>query len=116
MGILSCFNKIYSSKEIGLRLSHLIPTAGAMIFPLLAENDEAGKEAFVTIQIMLSINSDALWRSIVTASCKGYPDRVLHAFGKDAHLNQPNGRDLILAQRAIELTNFMKRQPEQNLI
>ena len=126
--ILPILRFIKSTFESSCRygLTSLIPSAGTMLFPLLSSEDQIGDEAFDTLKVMLVVDSDSLWRGLHTLSRRSFPvnpissnkqHQTISINGRPRALTvlKQNDRDIILAQKACELLDYIEHLPEQEI-
>ena len=120
--ILSSFKSTFES-SCRYGLASLIPSAGTMLFPLLSREDEIGDEAINTLKIMLNVDSDSLWRGLHTLSRRPFPvnpisgrQQAISISGTPTlTVSKKRDCDLILAQKACELLDYIEHLPEQEI-
>ena len=70
--LLHCFKCAFES-DCRYSLASLIPSAGAMLLPLLAFQGIIGEEATNALKAMILVDSDILWRELHMLSGKPFP-------------------------------------------
>ena len=130
LSILHCFKCTFES---GCRncLVGIIPSAGAMIIPLLSFRGPTGEGATNALKAMAMVDSDALWRELHNLSGNPFPSNPIVISASKSSVNhfwpcstktvalsnntRRRGHDLILSKKALELMEFIKCIPEQEL-
>ena len=122
--ILRFFKSTFeSSCRYGLTRS--IPSAGTMLFPLLSCEDQIGDEVIDTLKVMLDVDSDSLWRGLHTRSRRTFPVNPMSSEQHQAisisgrprilAISKKRDCDIILAQKACELLDYIENLPEQEI-
>lgn len=117
ISMLNCTKSIFSSEECSIVLSSLIPTIGIMIFPLLSQHNNIGETAMDVIKTLVTVDSDCLWRALISASGSTVYQRPLlpHSNTNQFRIKPVDGIDALMADRANILMTFINELPEQNL-
>jgi len=120
--LLHCFKCAFES-DCRYSLASLIPSAGAMLLPLLAFQGIIGEEATNALKAMILVDSDILWRELHMLSGKPFPCNPLFTSSASTSTTTVTvsnnyarrSSDLILSQQAAELLEFIECLPEQEL-
>lgn len=113
--VLDFLSRIYGERKCGLRLSTLIPTAGTLILPFLANKGELQVRAMRALKQMMLIDCDALWRPLLQLCCRPLPPRPFDSQGFIMEVKDTRTCTTPLELAAEELVDFIEALPEQPL-
>jgi hypothetical protein len=119
LAALHCLSRVFGHRPVGVVLSGLIPTIGTAVFPFLDdEHDGVVTSCVDSIQNMIRIDCDALWRPIHEMAGKLFPvcpllplQAVPLVQGPKNPLPKPSKRALT----ASKLLSFLRALPEQRI-
>jgi hypothetical protein len=119
LAALHCLSRVFGHRPVGIVLSGLIPTIGAAVFPFLDdEHDGVVASCVGSIQNMIRIDCDALWRPIHEMAGKQFPVCPLLQFQVVSvvqGLTNPLPRPSRRALTANQLLSFLRALPEQRI-
>lgn len=113
--ILQCLCSALSSSRLGCSLQHLVIEVGTILMPLLGNVGDVGELAVMTIEALLSIDSDALLRGILCASGRGLPTRLLLPFPVKKEASYTPLTDRLMVDRSQCLLKYIDILPEKRL-
>jgi hypothetical protein len=115
--MLNFLTRIYRQEGCGEGLSGLIPAAGTILLPFLANEGELQTRTMRALKTMMLIDCDALWRPLLQLSHRPLPPNpfggVLQSSVDVTVHDNENKTPLELA--ANELVEFVEALPEQPL-
>jgi hypothetical protein len=68
LAILACIDHCLQSRVLGVGLMGLVSSIGTLVLPLLADDGKVGDAAAEVVKSLLALDSDALWRPLMTLS------------------------------------------------
>lgn len=112
--VLEFLSRVYGVRKCGVGLARLIPAAGTIVLPFLADQGDLRARAMEAVKAMVMIDCDALWRPLLQLSRRQIPTRTLYPqfAGLDANDKVECKTPLELA--AAELVAFIESLPEQS--
>ena len=113
--LLDFFSRIYGQRECGLGLSALIPVAGTIILPFLANEGELHVRTMRVLKIMILIDCDALWRPLLQMSHRPLPPRPFGPQSSSINAEDRPECTTPLESGAEELIEFIESLPEQTI-
>ncbi len=123
--VLDALSDIFTSKEGKTLLGDIIPSAGSMILPLLSQDSSLGESAMNLMKLFLSIDSDCMWRSLLSLSDRDFPVCPLQFefnsseckyHERDWAIPSKESNHPLLRERANALMSFADALPEQPLL
>ena len=112
--VLKFLSRIYGVRKCGLGLSGLIPAAGTIVLPFLADEGELRVEALTAAKAMLKIDCDALWRPLLHLSHRRITTRTLYPRLAVVGGNDESECATPFELAAAELVDFIEALPEQS--
>jgi hypothetical protein len=92
----------------------LIPAAGTIVLPFLADQGQLRARAMEAMKAMLLIDCDALWRPLLQLSRRQIPTRSLYPQFAGIKTNDEVECRTPLELAAAELVAFIESLPEQS--
>jgi len=114
--ILDFLHNIFSNKNCGASLSHLIPVAGSMLLPLIANGDSIGASAFLALKSMLTVDSDWILRALFVLIGTEISNKPLIVPSLDMTLVETSEFDDSLSKKAKEILKYIEDLPEQVIV
>jgi hypothetical protein len=112
--VLEFLSRVYGVRKCGRGLSGLIPVAGTLVLPFLADEGELRIEAMTAVKVMLKIDCDALWRPLLQLSHRRITTRTLHPRLEVVGASDEPECATPLELAAAELVDFIEALPEQS--
>jgi hypothetical protein len=112
--VLEFLSRVYGVRKCGLGLAGLIPAAGTIVLPFLADKGELRTRATEAVKAMLMIDCDALWRPLLQLSRRQIPTRILCPRFAVVGANDEVECTTYLELAAAELVGFVESLPEQS--
>ena len=72
LAMLACIAQCLQSRVLGVGLMGLVSSIGTLVLPLLADDGRVGDAAAEVVKSLLALDSDALWRPLMTLSGGGH--------------------------------------------
>jgi len=66
LAMLACISRCLQSRVLGVGLLGLVSSIGTLVLPLLADDGKVGDAAEEVVKSLLALDSDALWRPLMT--------------------------------------------------
>eukprot|EP00978_Attheya_sp_CCMP212_P010097 scaffold24247_cov54-Attheya_sp.AAC.7 len=111
--LVRCIARIFAAEKCGNGLSNLAPLAGNLILPLLSDEGTIGAAAMDALRSLLVIDSDCMWRALLTVSGQPLPRRLLRPVKCASRSTWNISIQPLLASRSKELIEFVDSLPEQ---
>ena len=72
LAMLASIDQCLQSRVLGVGLTGLVSSIGTLVLPLLADDGKVGDAAAEVVKSLLALDSDALWRPLMTLSGSGH--------------------------------------------
>lgn len=113
--ILDFLSRIFGKQDCGQGLSSLIPAAGTILLPFLAQEGELQARTMRALKIMMLIDCDALWRPLLQLSNRPFPPQPFGPQSEAVAVHKDRDCTTPLELAAKELVEFIESLPEQDL-
>lgn len=118
LSVFDLYKTVFRTQELAEKASRTIASVGATIIPFIGEQGPIGEAAMEALRAMLSVDSDALWRVLLSTSGEGLPPSPFQSLGTGVLESTAITRQhlSILQLQAKELIRHARSVPEQSLV